>query len=100
MAFDSTYNHPADQLGALRAQIADLKAREAALIETLKAEGLGVHEGSAYRATVCEVQGRTALDLAAAEAKLRELGVHTNWFRAHQKVTVGHVAVRVAARKG
>lgn len=100
MAFDSMLNHPADQLGAIRAQIADLKAQEAALIDALKAEGLGVHEGSAYRATVSEVQGRTSLDVTAAEAKLRELGVHTNWFRAHQKTVAGHVAVRVTARKG
>ena len=91
---------PIDRLGALRAQIAELKATEAFLIDEVKALGLGAHEGDLFRATVSETAEALSLDPKAAEAKLIELGVDGRWFSRHQKVRAGSVAVRIVARKG
>lgn len=88
-----------DQLGDIRAQIADLKAIEAALLEEVKALGAGAHEGAAYRATVSEVAARETLDPKAMEAKLRELGVDGRWFAKHTKAVAGYVSVKLTARK-
>jgi hypothetical protein len=89
-----------DDLGAVRAQIAELKLREEALASAVKAEGFGAYEGALFRATVSEVASSTTLDPKAAEAKLRELGVDGRWFSKHQKVRAASVAIRVVARKG
>jgi hypothetical protein len=91
---------PIDRLGALRAQIAELKATEAFLIDEVKALGLGAHEGDLFRATISETAEALSLDPKAAEAKLIELGVDGRWFSRHQKVRAGSVAVRIVARKG
>jgi hypothetical protein len=91
---------PIDRLGALRAQIAELKATEAFLIDEVKALGLGAHEGDLFRATISETAEALSLDPKAAEAKLIELGVDGRWFTRHQKVRAGSVAVRIVARKG
>lgn len=88
-----------DDLGAVRAQIAELKAREVALSSAIKAEGFGAYEGALFRATVSEVAASSTLDPKAAEAKLRELGVDGRWFSKHQKVREASVAIRVVARK-
>jgi hypothetical protein len=90
---------PVDRLGEIRAEIARLKEIEAFLIEEVKALGVGVHEGAAYRAAVSIVEDRNTLDVKAAEAKLRELGVDGRWFSKHQKTIKGYTAVRVSARK-
>ena len=90
----------ADELGALRAQLANLKAQEDLLVSALKAEGVGAYEGSLFRATVGEVASSSSLDPKAAEAKLRELGVDGRWFSRNQKVRAATIAVRVVARKG
>ncbi len=89
-----------DDLGAIRAQIAELKLREDALAAAVKAAGFGAHEGALFRATVSEVAASSALDPKAAEAKLRELGVDGRWFSKHQKVRAASVRINVVARKG
>lgn len=91
--------HPADRLGDIRAQIAELKAIEEAIVADIKALGAGAHEGDAYRATVSEVAERSTLDPKAAEEKLRELGVDGRWFSKNQKTVKGYVTVKVSARK-
>jgi hypothetical protein len=90
---------PVDRLGDIKAQIADLKAVEAFLIEEVRALGLGAHDGSAYRASVSEVAERTSPDPKAMEAKLIDLGVDGRWFSRNQKTTAAYATVRVSARK-
>jgi hypothetical protein len=88
-----------DRLGDIKAQIAELKAVEANLINLLVNSGEGVVEGSTFRATVSPVAERQSLDAKAAEAKLRELGVDGRWFSKNQKTTKGYTTVKVVARK-
>ncbi len=89
----------ADQLGGIKAQIAELKKVEAHLTALLINSGEGVIDGATFRATVSEVAERVSLDAKAAEAKLRELGVDGRWFSKNQKVSKGYTTVRVVARK-
>jgi hypothetical protein len=91
--------HAADRLGDIRAQIAELKAVEEAIVSEVKSLGAGAHEGDAYRATVSEVADRETLDPKAMEAKLRELGVDGRWFVKNTKTVRGYVTVKVSARK-
>lgn len=88
-----------DRLGAVKAQIADLKAVEKQLAALLTNSGNDVVEGRDFRATVSEVPERVSLDAKAAEEKLRELGVDGRWFSKNQKVSKGYTTVRVVARK-
>lgn len=88
-----------DQLGSVKAQIAALKAEEARLVGIVAASGETAYEGDLFRATVSEVAERKSLDVKAAEAKLRELGVDGRWFSKNQKVTKGYMTVKVVARK-
>lgn len=88
-----------DRLGAIKAQIAELKKVEGNLTELLINSGTDVVDGGTFRATISEVAGRTSLDAKAAEAKLRELGVDGRWFSKNQKVSKGYTTVRVVARK-
>jgi hypothetical protein len=90
---------PVDRLGQIKAEIARLKEIEAFLVEEVKAQGVGAHDGDDYRATVSEIAERSSLDPKAAEAKLRELGVDGRWFSKNQKVTKGYTVVKVTARK-
>lgn len=88
-----------DELGQLKAQIADLDARKKELEATLKVHGAGAYDGTLYRATVSETSASYSLDAKAAEAKLRELGVDGRWFSKHQKERKASIAVRVVSRK-
>lgn len=88
-----------DELGMIRAQIADLDAAKKALEESIKLRGVGAYEGAAYRASVSEVAASKSLDPVAAEAKLRELGVDGRWFSKNQKERKAYATVRVTARK-
>ena len=90
---------PVDRLGDIKAQIADLKAVEAFLIEEIKAMGAGAHDAAFYRATVSTVAERQAPDPKAMEAKLVELGVDGRWFSRNMKTTAGYTTVKVVARK-
>ena len=89
----------ADRLGAIKAQIAELKRVETNLTELLINSGEGVVEGGTFRATISQVAERVSLDAKAAEAKLRELGVDSRWFSKNQKVSKAYTTVRVVARK-
>ncbi len=88
-----------DRLGFIRAQLAELKDMEAALVSEVKALGEGAYDGGLCRATVSQVAEREALDAKAAEAKLRELGVDGRWFSKNMKVVSGYTVVKVVARK-
>lgn len=99
VAFTIDAISPVDRLGAIRAQIAELKSVEAFLLDAVKKLGAGAHEGSAFRATVSVTEDRQTLDPKAAEAKLRELGVDGRWFSKNQKTVSGSVRVTVSARK-
>ena len=101
MATVATINpvSPVDRLGEIKAEIARLKEIEAFLTEEVKAFGPGAHDGDAYRAAVSQVAERQSLDVKAAEAKLRELGVDGRWFSKHMKTTKGYTAVKITARR-
>jgi hypothetical protein len=88
-----------DQLGAIKARIAALKAEVAHLISVVLESGHGAYEGDLFRATVSQVAERQSLDAKAAEAKLRDLGVDGRWFSKNQKTTKGYTTVKVVARK-
>jgi len=90
-----------DRLGNIKAQIAELKKVEANLVALLvnASEAGDAIEGNLFRATVSQVAERQSLDVKAAEAKLRELGVDGRWFNKNQKITKGYTTVKVAARK-
>lgn len=88
-----------DNLGYLRAQIADLDKAKKDLEDTLKLHGAGSYDGGHYRASVSEVAPAYTLDPVAAEAKLRELGVDGRWFSKNQKERKAYAVVRVTARK-
>lgn len=87
-----------DELGAIRAQIAELKKLEEQALEAVKALGVGAFEGDLFRAAVSKVEDRQSLDVKAAEEKLRELGVDGRWFSRNMKTTRGYVTVRVSSR--
>lgn len=70
-----------DKLGFLKAQIADLEARERELKDALIAAGDGSYEGVVFRATVSTFE-RAQLD---KEAVIAELGA--KWVRKHSSVT-------------
>ena len=91
--------NPVDELGRIRAQIANLKEVEALYLDQIKAAGVGSYDGAEFRATVVETAARESLDAKAMEAKLRELGVDGRWFTRNTKTTAGYVTVRVTARK-
>ena len=88
-----------DRLGDIKAQIAELKKVEAELAQRLIDSGADVIDGHGYRASISVVAERQSLDVKAAEAKLRDLGVDGRWFSKNQKTTKGYTTVRVAARK-
>src|SRR5215203_4952839 len=80
-----------DQLGLIKAQIADLKSQEQALRDVLAAQGAGSFEGELFRATV-SVGERATLDMAAVRAKLSR-----QFIQANTNITEV-VTVRVSAR--
>jgi len=88
-----------DRLGEIKAQIADLQAIEKKLVESIKAWGVGKHDGDWFAASVIQIDDRFSLDTKAAETKLRELGVDGRWFAKNQKKTSGYTTVRINARK-
>lgn len=102
MATAPTINFAAavvDQLGAVKAHIAELKVEEARLAAILVNCGDPAIDGNLFRATVVVTAERQSLDAKAAEAKLRALGVDGRWFSKNQKTTKGSTSVRVVARK-
>lgn len=88
-----------DDLGVVKAEIADLERKKKALEETLKVHGVGSYDGEVFRASVSEVPEGKSLDPVAAEAKLRELGVDGRWFSKNLKTRKAYTTIRVNARK-
>jgi hypothetical protein len=88
-----------DQLGMIKARIAELKVDEARLTALVQQSGQTAYDGRLFRATVSEVAERKSLDGKAAEAKLRELGVDGRWFSKNQKTTKAYTTVKIVARK-
>ena len=88
-----------DQLGSIKARIAQLKAEEARLTALVANSGELEIDGLTFRATVSTVAERQSLDPKAAEAKLRELGVDGRWFSKNQRTSKAYTTVRVVARK-
>ncbi len=80
-----------DQLGYLRAQIADLEAVEKRLKDQIASRGAGAYEGEVFRARVT-VGERETLDMVAVREKLTP-----QFIKAHTKVSET-VTVRVGAK--
>ena len=85
-----------DELGYLKAQIAELKAQEDALKAKLVASGYQTIEGARYRAAVSQVDARPVIDWKAIAEHLnpsRQLVV------AHTTYSDPYTTVRLSARK-
>lgn len=82
-----------DELGQLKAQIAELKKREDELKDILESAGITKAEGELFRVSITE-SVRETLDMEAVRAKLSP-----QFIRAHTKET-RYTTVRVTARKG
>lgn len=80
-----------DQLGVIKAQLAELKAQEEALRAVLIEQGPGAYEGELFRVTVSESE-RATLDMAAVRAKLSRQFIQAN------TTVTPVVTVRVTAR--
>lgn len=91
-----------DALGRVKAQMADLKVREDALKDQLKATGLTEVDGAVFRATITEVEaervdtGRVRLLLA----DLVEAGTITRQKAKAMFATSAATTIRVVARRG
>lgn len=90
---DDLISSTIDELGNLKAQIADLKKREDELKDILESAGVTKAEGDLFRVTITE-SVRETLDMEAVREKLSP-----QFIRAHTKETK-YVTVRVTARKG
>ena len=68
-----------DDLGALRAQIAELTAKEKAIKDSLADLKAGAYEGDVFRLTISD-SVRETLDMAAVREKLSPqfIAAHTN----------------------
>lgn len=99
----SLVGHNVDQLGAIKAQIADLEIKrkelEARIKHDAETTGEARFDGNLFQATVVTTAESYTLDAKAAEVKLRELGVDGRWFAKHKKVRAGSISIRVTARK-
>lgn len=93
MTTNSNYGILVDELGRLKAQIADLEAREKELKAALEAFGPGAYEGALFRATISD-SVRATLDMVAVRAKLS-----AQFIRAHTTERAVRT-VRVVARNG
>jgi hypothetical protein len=82
-----------DELGVLKAKIAELEAIETLLKDQLIAAGPGAYEGDFYRATVSESE-RNTLDMKAVRAKLSSQFITAN------TKTTPVTTVKVVARNG
>jgi hypothetical protein len=86
-----------DQLGAVKAQLADISKIEKALKDELISLGVGSYDGETFSASVSETV-RESIPVADAVEKLEELGVSKQWFVAHTKKSPV-TTVKVVARK-
>lgn len=87
-----------DQLGVLKAQMADLEARYDAIAEAFKMFGDGKYQGQLFAANVTTVSESRYLDAKTAEAKLRALGVTELWFEENKKTKRGYTMLKLTSR--
>jgi hypothetical protein len=82
-----------DELGHVRAQLAQLKEKEEALKRVIVEMGEGAHEGELFRATVIESK-RANLDIEWVRSKLskKAIAAHTSY--------TPFISVRLTARTG
>ena len=85
----------ADELGALRAQMADLKDREREIRDTLIAAGVKALEDDTFRALVVE-SIRTMIDWKTVAAKLKPSRQLVTAHTTEKEV----ISIRVNARRG
>jgi hypothetical protein len=85
----------ADELGFLRAQIADLKDRESDIRESFIEAGITAMEGDTFRAVVVESL-RTTINWKAVAAKLKPSRQLVTSHTTEKEV----IAIRVNARRG
>lgn len=85
----------ADELGFVRAQIADLKEREKDIRETFIEAGVHAMEGETFRAVVVESL-RTLVDWKAVAAKLKPSRQLVTAHTSEKEV----ISIRVNARRG
>ena len=90
-----------DQLGELKAQIADLTKLADGLAADIKKRGSGKHDGDLFSATVVKVEDRWSADSKAIAAKLKELmgeAAFDRFCAANQKKTAGYTSLTLSAR--
>ena len=87
-----------DEMGVLKAQIADLEARYDAIAEAFKLFGDGKYAGELFSATVTTVAESRYLDAKTAEAKLRSLGVTELLFEENKKTKRGYTMLKLSHR--
>lgn len=91
-----------DQLGEIKAQIADLTSVADKLAAEIKDLGAGGHDGDLFTATVCVIDDRYSTDPKAVEKKLREMlgeKAFESFAKDNQKKTSGYTSLKLAARK-
>lgn len=86
-----------DELGRIRAKIAELKKQEDALKAEVAAMGPGAYEGALFRATVSTYE-TARFDASAAREKLIKEGF-ARWVRDHTS-TAESTKVAVVSRSG
>lgn len=90
-----------DQLGELKAQIADLTKLADKLAAGIKELGAGKHEGDLFSASVIKVEDRWSADAKAISAKLKDVmgdAAFDRFCAAHQKKTAGYTSLTLSAR--
>ena len=85
----------ADELGFVRAQIADLKDRESDIRETFIEAGVTAMEGETFRAVVVESL-RTTIDWKTVAAKMEPSRQLVTAHTTEKEV----ISIRVSARRG
>lgn len=89
----------ADELGALQAEIAQLRAKERKLKDAIAANGRdGVVEGNFYRATASFIEHSEVVDWEAAFFALAPKTRHEQRFE-HTKFRKGSVRINVRAKQ-
>ncbi len=86
-----------DELGLIKAQAADLKAREDAIKAQLQDAGITTLEGKFFRVAISETQRAPKIDWEAIATKLEP---SHQLVTAHTHAQASFTVVRVSARKG
>lgn len=90
-----------DQLGELKAQIADLTKLADRLADGIKEQGAGKYDGDLFTASVVKVEDRWSADSKAIAAKLKDMmgeAAYDRFTAAHQKKTAGYTSLTLIAR--